>query len=127
MQLLASRLQLADSEASRVCTRTQHGSAATHPGFALAVSSATTHELFAPWLDGYTEPAFPGALGATDAWDLGASWHPWAEAVEPLHALHLDVAWSAVPIEVRLPPRRSAQIVRRLSCGVPALARGMAK
>ena len=96
---------MADPDVARVCARAQHSSATTTPvgaGAALAVSSATTHELPTPWLEGYAEPAFSGAPGCADAWDVGAAWHPWAEAAEPLHALHLDVTWSAVPIEVWL-------------------------
>ena len=55
-----------------------------------------------PWLQGYTvENGFEGAQGAPHAWDVGAAWYPWAEQADVVQALHLDVTWGALPLQVR--------------------------
>jgi hypothetical protein len=102
VQLLAKRLVITDPAAAAFC-RLMHASdlpEASCADFTLAVSSCMTYALPEPWLHGYKAPAYEGALGGEHAWDAGAAWYPWAEQRDPVRALHIDITWDLVPIQV---------------------------
>jgi hypothetical protein len=101
VQLLANRLRLAEPEAAYACQRLHTQAVSSDAGlYSIAVSSAISYQLPEPWLHGYTDPGFTGALSSGDAWDAGAPWYPWAEQPNPVHALHLDLVWAPVPVQV---------------------------
>jgi hypothetical protein len=101
LQLLAQRLKLADPEAADSCQRLQSQGPPSDTGaYSVAVSSALSYQVPDPWKHGYIDPAVKGPP-EDGIWDMGASWYPWAEQPDPVHALHLDLVWGTVPLQVR--------------------------
>lgn len=104
MQLLAQRLAAADPAAAAFCRTLAATPPAEEPSaddaYTVAVSTCLAYATPEPRLHGYTAGAFDGVRGTAAAWDDGAAWFPWAEQPDPITALHIDVAWALVPLQV---------------------------
>jgi hypothetical protein len=105
MQVLARRLGGADPGATAFCNAMSLQSTSDkceEAHFTVAVSSCIVHLVPAPVQHGFVQGIWGMARGAPDAWDLGAPWHPWAEQPEPVKAIHIDLIWGLVSVQVRV-------------------------
>jgi hypothetical protein len=82
--------------------------------FTVAVSSCLVYMIPAPAQHGFVQGIWDLALGAPDIWDLGAPWYPWAEQPEPVKAIHIDLVWGLVPVQVSSISTHSAAQVYHL-------------